>query len=440
MKSRAFGILMLLIALPVAVRADAGSREPLWRFITGGRIRSFPAVAWDGSVYVLSDDRFLYALTPAGEQRWRYYLEERLTDCFAIGYDGMVYVGYKTGELIAVHGYGQKVWQYDTGQTIGFSPAVRTRGAPLRDLLRSDRDEEAVLPPHAALLVALFLHGGPEAVEVPLGPLDRADQLGFVHPLGPDAHRPRDLPDLLDVHFNPLSRAPHEFILHPRGGGFPGPSSPCPAITGDGFFRRVYKENVRAGGRDALPARRRSDESPLVPSVRRIRPITMTYLPLEPHNAGDGPEGILRDRKGRTLFGAGYRVSLVAMVISAMWPMTGVAGERIPDLRLELAYRQKTDGKLSDSVHVVYLTCWNDVCSMKTLTMNQCFDLGARGDRLDGDGDAAGAHGCGCRKGPGIRRHRKSDGRTVRSRCPVRLPDLRTDADRIASIGKGQGL
>jgi outer membrane protein assembly factor BamB len=126
-KIRILGIAIIVFFILFSVRAEG--HDPLWRFITGGRIRSYPAVGWDGSVFILSDDRFLYALTPAGEQRWRYYLEERLTDCFAIGYDGMIYVGYKTGELFAVHGYGRRVWQFDTGQTPQFSPAIRGDGS-----------------------------------------------------------------------------------------------------------------------------------------------------------------------------------------------------------------------------------------------------------------------------------------------------------------------
>ncbi len=127
MKLRVLGSLLVTFAMLSPVWADSG--QPLWRFVTGGRIRSFPAVGWDGSVYVLSDDRFLYALTPDGEQRWRYYLKDRLSDCFAVGYDGMVYVGYKSGALVAVHGYGQKVWRYDTAQPLELSPAVRSDGS-----------------------------------------------------------------------------------------------------------------------------------------------------------------------------------------------------------------------------------------------------------------------------------------------------------------------
>src|SRR4030042_6931462 len=104
-------VAILFISLIPFFPTQGESREPLWRFITGGRIRSFPAIGRDGNVYVLSDDRFLYSLTHSGEQRWRYYLEERLTDNFVVGYDGMIYIGYKTGELIALHRYRRKVWQ-----------------------------------------------------------------------------------------------------------------------------------------------------------------------------------------------------------------------------------------------------------------------------------------------------------------------------------------
>jgi outer membrane protein assembly factor BamB len=157
-KYRLLGVLLVTFTFLFTVRAD--SRDPLWRFITGGRIRSFPAVGWDGSVYVLSDDRFLYALTPGGEQRWRYYLEERLTDCFAIGYDGMIYVGYKTGELIAVHGYGQKVWQYDTGGTLHYSPAIRSDGGIC---LATDEGDFFVISHTGALLWKRALGGAPSS-------------------------------------------------------------------------------------------------------------------------------------------------------------------------------------------------------------------------------------------------------------------------------------
>lgn len=49
--------------------------------------------------------------------------------------------------------------------------------------------------------------------------------------------------------------------------------------------------------------------------------------------------------------------------------------EQIPDGLLEVAYRQLTDGKLSDSIHNIILICFDGNCEMTTLTLNQCYDF-----------------------------------------------------------------
>ncbi|MBN1523273.1 MAG: PQQ-like beta-propeller repeat protein [Spirochaetales bacterium] len=124
-------ILYFIICLLFLLNCVSASSEQLWRFITGGRIRSYPAIAQDGTVYLLSDDRFLYSLTAKGEQKWRFFLEERLGDCFTIGQDSTLYIGYKSGELFALHGYGKKIWGFNTGQTIMYSPVQRRDGTLL---------------------------------------------------------------------------------------------------------------------------------------------------------------------------------------------------------------------------------------------------------------------------------------------------------------------
>ena len=44
-----------------------------WKFLTLGLIRSSPAVAADGTIYVGSFDGNLYAITPEGQIKWSYY-------------------------------------------------------------------------------------------------------------------------------------------------------------------------------------------------------------------------------------------------------------------------------------------------------------------------------------------------------------------------------
>jgi outer membrane protein assembly factor BamB len=121
-------LVIVLILLTAFSLTEADTKEQLWRFVTGGRIRAYPAVGRDGNVYLISDDRFLYSLNYKGEQRWRFYLEERLTDCFAIGIDGTIYIGHKTGELSAVHGYGGVIWRFNTNETLSQAPAIRSDG------------------------------------------------------------------------------------------------------------------------------------------------------------------------------------------------------------------------------------------------------------------------------------------------------------------------
>ncbi len=47
-----------------------------------------------------------------------------------------------------------------------------------------------------------------------------------------------------------------------------------------------------------------------------------------------------------------------------------------PNGKLEVAYRQLQDGKLSDSVHLLSLWCTDGQCSLTTVTVNQCMDTG----------------------------------------------------------------
>lgn len=45
----------------------------------------------------------------------------------------------------------------------------------------------------------------------------------------------------------------------------------------------------------------------------------------------------------------------------------------VPDLEIEVAVRQKVDGKLEDGVHVLQLTCEHGECLLVSVTLNQCF-------------------------------------------------------------------
>jgi outer membrane protein assembly factor BamB len=102
--------------------------DELWRFITGGRIRSQPAIGKDGIIYIISEDRYLYALNNQGRQLWRCDLHERVSDCFCLGYDGSIYVGLKKGKILAINPKGKIIWEYDIHETLSYSPALHSDG------------------------------------------------------------------------------------------------------------------------------------------------------------------------------------------------------------------------------------------------------------------------------------------------------------------------
>ena len=45
-------------------------RVKKWTFITGGDVRSSPAIGSDGTIYVGSSDENLYAINPDGSTKW----------------------------------------------------------------------------------------------------------------------------------------------------------------------------------------------------------------------------------------------------------------------------------------------------------------------------------------------------------------------------------
>ena len=80
---------------------DAGTGREVWRFLTGGKVKSSPAVD-DGTVYFGSYDNFLYAVDAAtGQEKWSFETGDRVSSSPAV-VDGVVYFGSDDGHLYAV--------------------------------------------------------------------------------------------------------------------------------------------------------------------------------------------------------------------------------------------------------------------------------------------------------------------------------------------------
>ena len=100
-----------------------------WQYKTGDKIYSSPAIASDGTIYVGSNDAYLYAVNPDGTLKWKYK-----TDCPisgsspAIASDGTIYVGSGDAYLYAINPDGTLKWKYKTGNWIYSSPAVASDG------------------------------------------------------------------------------------------------------------------------------------------------------------------------------------------------------------------------------------------------------------------------------------------------------------------------
>jgi len=120
--------LFALSRLPM-VHAEDQPYEQSWRYVTGGRVTAKPAVDHRGTIYIRSDDRTLYAISPLGRERWRYPLGRKLSAGPVITYDGTILVGTRSGILMAVAPNGRLRWMFAPRSGDCLSPAVAADGS-----------------------------------------------------------------------------------------------------------------------------------------------------------------------------------------------------------------------------------------------------------------------------------------------------------------------
>ncbi len=87
-------------------KAELAEQAPgtvLWEFITGGGVDSSPAIGSDGTVYVGSLDKKLYAIHgKTGGKLWGFETGSDVQSSPAIGSDGTVYVGSDDDKLYSI--------------------------------------------------------------------------------------------------------------------------------------------------------------------------------------------------------------------------------------------------------------------------------------------------------------------------------------------------
>ncbi len=102
-----------------------------WQFSTGGAINSAPALAQDGTIYIGSQDHFLYAINPNGTSKWTYRTGNAIWGSPVIGSDGTVYVASSDSQLYAVNPNGTLKWKQVVGSLYGSTPAIAGDGTVL---------------------------------------------------------------------------------------------------------------------------------------------------------------------------------------------------------------------------------------------------------------------------------------------------------------------
>src|SRR5262245_57941434 len=86
----------------------------IWSFPTGGAIFSSPALGPDGTIYVGSDDKKLYAVNPDGTVKWSFTTGAAVKSSPLVNADGsVIYVGSNDDKLYAVNSDdGTANWVY----------------------------------------------------------------------------------------------------------------------------------------------------------------------------------------------------------------------------------------------------------------------------------------------------------------------------------------
>jgi len=116
---------------PVKPKVDPTKHKRfLWEFETGDGVYSSPAIGSDGTVYVGSADKKLYAINgKSGVKLWEFETGNDVESSPAIGSDGTVYVGSRDKKLYAINGKsGVKLWEFKTGGDVYSSPAIGSDG------------------------------------------------------------------------------------------------------------------------------------------------------------------------------------------------------------------------------------------------------------------------------------------------------------------------
>lgn len=99
-----------------------------WKFTTHEAVESSPAIGTDGTIYIGSNDHYLYAIYPNGTKKWKFNTNGVILSSPAIGTDGTIYIGSHDNNLYAIYPNGTKKWNFNTGGIVSCSPKIAPDG------------------------------------------------------------------------------------------------------------------------------------------------------------------------------------------------------------------------------------------------------------------------------------------------------------------------
>lgn len=108
----------------IDIQVKPGQQQ--WAYMTQGAVRSSPAVADDGTVYIGSSDRNLYAFHSDGTLKWKFWTGAPVVSAPAVSTDGTVYVAGGSS-MFAVKPDGSAKWSYAASGPIYSSAAIGPR-------------------------------------------------------------------------------------------------------------------------------------------------------------------------------------------------------------------------------------------------------------------------------------------------------------------------
>ena len=103
-----------------------GTRK--WFIGTGGAVDSSPAIGADGTIYAGNTDDNLYAVNSSGTLKWKFLTGNQVTSSPAIGSDGTIYIGSYDHNLYAINPDGTEKWSFATDNIVRSSPAIGSDG------------------------------------------------------------------------------------------------------------------------------------------------------------------------------------------------------------------------------------------------------------------------------------------------------------------------